>query len=186
MYISMNFSDTDSDESLVFFANEGHSRAIDLLTARYLPYAKKIAACFTPQTIGRQDLVQIGLLSFLSAVTTFRTDMHSSFATYAGTCMQNAMISALRKDSKNAVASSLADCAHLTSTIDVQQQVEDAMTGTGFLEKLFPVLTAWERQVLLLSMEGHSVSEIQEATGRDAKSIYNALQRARAKARKCL
>lgn len=45
------------------------------------------------------------------------------------------------------------------------------------VEKLLGGLEAWERQVVSLSLQGYSVAEIVEQTGRPQRSVYRALER---------
>ena len=62
-------------------------------------------------------------------------------------------------------------------------RVED---GTEFLQKLSKALSALEFQIVVMYMDGMTCGQISDATGRDLKSIDNALQRSKKKLAKIL
>jgi RNA polymerase sporulation-specific sigma factor len=72
------------------------------------------------------------------------------------------------------------------SRVNVQAEVDGAITAVELLEKLKPQLTVLEASILQLLYVGYSGPAITEKLGVNYKSIDNAQQRIRRKARKLL
>ncbi|MCL2023905.1 MAG: sigma-70 family RNA polymerase sigma factor [Oscillospiraceae bacterium] len=180
-----------SDEELAALAAQGDDSAMAELIARMEPLARAKAARFPNLPLEEDDLLQEGMLGFLRAVRSFRPDKDCSFRTYAAVCIQNSIISAVRKHNtaKNAPNSTALpyDDAVLGGLIGSQQSPLDEFSSYEEAQRLGEfvarTLSRKEKEVLNQRLAGKSQSAIAAALGINPKSADNALQRIRKKLR---
>lgn len=183
-----------TDEALCQLAAQGHAEAEETLVLRY---GRLVRSCARPLFLmggDSEDLIQEGMLGFLSAVRDYAPGRGSSFRTFAEVCVRNRMISAVRSASGKhhtplndsvpmeaplfeeggPCASSLPE-TDPESILIMRQTVQEQMTA------LRGRLSQFEVRVLELYLDGLSYSEIAGQIGRPLKSIDNAVQRIRRK-----
>ena len=85
-----------NDEKLVQLACEGDNDAMAKLISSIMPLVQARAAAFKGKNLEVEDLTQEGMLGFLSAVYSYKPGGEASFRTYAATCINNRIISAVR------------------------------------------------------------------------------------------
>jgi RNA polymerase sporulation-specific sigma factor len=189
-----------SDEALVSRAARGEEDSLDELFARYRGIIKTKANLYRIAGGDRDDLMQEGMIGLFKAVNSYDSGKGASFATYAEMCINNAMLSLVRSDGRkknsplNTSVSIHAgdgeggegrEIADLSSP-----SPEDAVVLRERMERLQSdiesAFSKFEREVWSLFVEGKSYAQIAEKTDRTVKSVDNAVQRMKKKARAIL
>lgn len=100
-----------SDEALALRFQNGDDAAFSELAARYLKVIR-IKACSFREifSLEREDLYQEGLLGLLDAANSYKPSERTSFETYAGRCINNRIVSAVRRSSSLKILSSITLC----------------------------------------------------------------------------
>ncbi len=173
-------------QTLVLAAQRGDSAAFSRLSVEFLPYVRKRAERLHTVSLDADDLTQEGMLGLLSAVHTYKSDAQASFLTYAGACIQNRMLSALRRaeGGKSIHGASVIplpeyDLPALELPLEEQQDLRDECER--LLTLVETRLSLREQTVLKLFLSGLSYREIAAQIGIAPKSVDNALQRVRHK-----
>ena len=169
------------DADLLLAAKNGDSQAFTELAVKYEPLIRAAAEKYC-RLCGENvdDLHQEALLAFYRAVTTYDTDKKGvTFGLYAKICVNNRMISILRRagaeNRRKAAASLMKNSARTTD------RYFPALDGVS--EMMDRLLTKYEKKVLVMYLEGKSYKDIALTLGRNEKSVDNALFRARSKLR---
>lgn len=76
----------------------GSERAKQTLIERNLRLVVYLARRFENTGIGMEDLISIGTIGLIKAVSTFRVDRNIKLATYASRCIENEILMYLRKN----------------------------------------------------------------------------------------
>ncbi len=90
----------EEEEMALRRAAEGDSEARDLLITHNLRLVVYIARKFENSGVGIEDLISIGTIGLIKAVSTFRTDKNIKLATYSSRCIENEILMYLRKNSQ--------------------------------------------------------------------------------------
>ncbi len=177
-----------SDQRLSALVRDGDPQAFVELSARYIGLIRNKAALFCgPAVPEPEDLLQEGFLGLYAAALGYR-DSGGSFGTYAGACIYNQMVSAVRR---NATAGNrtLTEAMPLAEAGDPpewamgpQDLVEMHEQFDSMWQRLD--LTPLERRVLDLYLSGCSRAEVQQRSGIRQKAFDNALYRIRSKLRR--
>ena len=134
-----------------------------------------------------EDLRQEAMVALYRAALTYDAEEKGrdvSFGLYAKICVNNALISALRKykneKKKREAAKQKSRSAEKTNPgpLEMIAQREDA---ASLLAKIREQLSGLERQVFDYYIVGKSAGEIAERIGRSEKSVSNALYRMKVK-----
>lgn len=176
-----------TDEELVCLCRKNDESAWSELYARYLAVSRTLCKRFKLDSIESDDLVQEGMIGFLSAVHAYKSDKNASFSTFAHACMKNKIASTVKSNLKKGnVPPSF--CQPLTSAQDV---ADSALTPEERLilkndadvakHLVSTVLTERERKVLGAYLCGKSYDEISSLLSMSKKSVDGALQRAKKK-----
>ena len=182
--------DNVCDKELVRLCREGSDTAFRQLAGRFFLTLRKKAADIAGNPADIDDLVQEGMIALHYAALTYDEDGGASFATYAGVCIRNRMISAARRENslKNRLNSS-------ASSIEEAQTVPalpecDPLNAVIINEELRSLeeflrnnLSSAESAVLGAYLEGASYDEISKRLGITIKACDNAMQRVRKKLR---
>ena len=72
---------------------EGDGQARDVLVERNLRLVAHIVKKYQNSGVETEDLISIGTIGLIKAVTTFDSDKGSRLATYAARCVENAILS---------------------------------------------------------------------------------------------
>lgn len=177
------------DPELLKLVRGGDPQAFVELSSRYIGLIRKKAALFCgPAVPEPEDLLQEGFLGLYAAALSYRGDGGGSFGTYAGTCIYNQMVTAVRS---NATAGNrtlnqalpLTEAGELTErALGPQDLVEMREQFDSMWRQL--ELTPLESRVLSLYLSGCRRAEVQEKSGIPLKAFDNALYRIRSKLRK--
>ncbi len=171
--------DKFADEELVKLSQDGDNLALDVLARRFLSHKPKL---YSAGYLDVDDLLQEGMISFLSAVRTYNVEKGVPFSAYASVCINNGVISAARK---------IKDDSQIDPDIDpvtVNGEVKNPLDTIVASENLSSVLSLCEnvlsdveKSVVYCQMSGLSYTETAEKLGLTPKAVDNALQRARKK-----
>ena len=179
-----------SDEQLVKLCNKGVQEAFSALSVRYIFVIRNKSAEPYHQGIEKDDLFQEGLLGLLNAVESYNADGKASFRTYAGVCIRNKIISAVRsfqseRNKLNNEHCSFDDVQNVPSAPETEPETAFVIREAfeGFQDYIRNELSEKEFEVLELYVEGKSYDEISQKLGISRKSCDNAMQRLRKKLR---
>ena len=191
----MQFTDY-TDEELIGFLRQGADPDIgEYLMVKYKPLVLSKTRMLFLTGGERDDLIQEGMVGLFKAVRDFNPEANASFATFAGLCVERNIYQAIEKSQrlKNRPlneAMSMSEVEDQASSKDIHLDPADIMIGkerAGVLrKKISESLSKMENQVLDMFLEGKDYREIAELTGREPKSIDNALQRIRQKVKALL
>ena len=190
-----------SDEDLIELYKEGSEIAIDFLFDKYKNLVRKKAKAMFIVGGDNDDLIQEGMIGLYKAIRDYDESKDASFRTFSSMCINRQMCTAVTtsnrkkhsplneyisldmpvKSEKAEESTRLSDMLYSA----VEQNPEELFIdkeSTDFIEsKIGNVLSTYERQVLLLQMEGLDYVKIADKLGKTAKSVDNALQRIRNK-----
>ena len=129
------------------------------------------------------DYVQEALIGLLRAVRTF-DESSASFKTYASSCIRNALVGALRKESRRLTSNPVswdASAEDLPSGETPESALIDRESSSILYNKIFSVLSAFEKNVFYCYLANMSCAEIAALLDKEEKSVANALTRIRLK-----
>lgn len=192
-----------TDEELVIRARDGEEEITEYLMDKYKNLVRSKASTMYILGADREDLIQEGMIGLFKAVRDYDSGRDASFYTFAELCISRQMYTALQ-------ASGRKKHSPLNTYVSIYQG-HDEEEGAGLIEALENQkernpeeifidkenvaaietiiendLSAFEKQVLELSMTGMGYVEIAKLLGKDGKSTDNALSRVKAKIRKAL
>lgn len=99
----------DKEEEIILLekSNEGDLEARNKLIEHNLRLVVYVAKRFETNSFNLEDLISIGTLGLIKAISTFKSDKNIKLATYASRCIENEILMFLRKKSKMKVEISL-------------------------------------------------------------------------------
>lgn len=192
-----------TDEELVIRARDGEEDITEYLMDKYKNLVRSKAVTMYILGADREDLIQEGMIGLFKAVRDYDSGRDASFYTFAELCISRQMYTALQ-------ASGRKKHSPLNTYVSIYQG-HDEEEGIGLIEALENHkernpeeilidkenveaiekiiendLSAFEKQVLELSMTGMGYVEIAKLLGKDGKSTDNALSRVKMKIRRAL
>ncbi len=169
-----------SEEALIISARQGDDNAFAALAKIYkrvLDFQIKNVNC--PPSI-KDDLFQEGLIGLFKAVKTYNGS--TAFITYATACVRNSIISGIRKYASQSSKSVPTPVITTEETVPSAEEVLlDSVRARALYDKVFSVLSPYERLVFDMYLSEMSFQDIAFVTGKDAKSAHNAVYRIRTK-----
>jgi RNA polymerase sporulation-specific sigma factor len=174
------------DSELAAAAKQGLDSAFQALLERYLPVIRSRANRYAA-VVGQdvEDFIQEGMLALVRAVRGFDEASGFLFKTYAVTCINNSMASAIKKHMRNFVAElpleETGDDAR--DTMQPEDMFIEQEDSAKLLWQIQSLLSDFEREVLRHYLRGQSYQEIGVALAAAPKAVDNALQRVRRKLR---
>lgn len=182
-----------TDEELASLAANGDDESMALLIAKIMPVAKAKASKLGGPRLSAEDLVQEGMLGFLDAVKSFKSDKGVPFKSYAETCINNRIVSAVRANfnNKNAALTNAVsieeETANLLSRSDDPAIIVSEKSGSEDIRNLIDSsLSAFEKRVIELRLLDKSYAQIALSLDCSEKAVDNALQRIRKKIRSAI
>ena len=185
-----------TDEELIIAIRNGDNIATNVLLERYKTTVKKISHKLFLTNGNIEDLVQEGMIGVFDAINSYRSDnKDATFKTYAYTCIQRRIFSAIRssKTNKNkpleyyislSVDNSNENDRKIAANSTILDPETELIAQEAYDElsnKLHELLSKKEEQVLLLYLEGYTYGEISEKLKISVKSVDNAIQRVKKK-----
>ena len=188
-----------TDEQLVLMAREGSETAEEILIEKYKGLVRAKAKAYFIAGAEAEDVVQEGMIGLMKAVRSFDEGREASFKTYAGTCIKNQILKAIRKAEreKNQPLNDAISLDNHLGEKDENLTIGDILKASMFDEPEEKVIyedtllrlkglsrnifSPLEAQVLRAKIAGKNYQEIAEELGKSPKTIDNALQRIRKK-----
>lgn len=176
---------TASDADLAAAAKTDELAYSELIS-RYLPSLRRLSRLYSKSPADRDDLVSEGILGLMNAVATYSPGRGASFSTYAGVCVNNRMLNALKK---SAMISKREEPLDETDPEKAPgDSPEEIVMDREWLDEIFSEMSEnfseTEKRVFVMYLNGLSYSEISEKLALDRKSVDNALARVRRKLRR--
>ncbi len=164
-------------------ARRGDEQALAVLIARQMPQIRRLAAKAVGPGLEFDDAVQEGLIGLFAALNTFCRDRGVPFSAYAGACVQNAITSAVRaaQRKKHAPLNTSVPYTEQESIPGPEELLVQSERYTQTMQSIDTRLSAMEKQVLALLLDGCSYSEIAKRMEITEKAVDNALHRVRQK-----
>ncbi len=178
-------------EELALQYRSGNTEALDEIITRCSNIVRNASRRYFLIGADTEDVYQEGFLGLIKAAKTFDAGK-GNFRSYAYTCVNSAVVTAVRKYSrlKNKALNDgvpLSDYTEFADdSFDPEAMYIEGENRRELTGNIFGELTPLERKVLSLYLKGLSYSEICLATGKPFKSVDNALQRIKKKLKKLL
>lgn len=177
-----------TDEELIVKFRGGDKSAQDELLNKYLNRVKQIAARFFLYGGEYADLIQEGMVGLFSAINTYTAGSVSFFA-YASACIRNAIKDAIRKNDgyKQKALNNFVPIIEIceeASSVSPEDELIRSENRREFLQKISKSLSSFEFKIIVMHLDGMTVSEISSAVDKPQKSVSNALSRAKRKLEK--
>lgn len=154
------------------------------LISRYLPSIRRLAGFYTRISADRDDLVSEGILGLMSAVKEYEGGKGAGFSTFAGVCVNNRMMSALKKSANIKKREEPLDEIIAGQGASPEKTVLDREVLNAIFKEISENLTALERAVFTEYLSGASYKSISDSLNIDLKAVDNALSRVRKKLRR--
>lgn len=156
---------------------------------KYSDMVRSVAARFFLHGGEQDDLVQEGMVGLYSAVNGFDNGGGATFSSYAYACVRNAVVDAIKKSlgAKNAALNDFVPIVEIGGEISPDSPEDEIIRRENrreFVQKISGILSSTEFKVIIMQLDGLSVTEISAALGKPPKSVSNALSRAKAKLEK--
>lgn len=199
----MNYRDYNDFELLSYIA-ENNEDANEIIFKKYEPLinsiANKMYRYCKNSGLEINDLIQEGRLGLNEAINSYSSNKNTAFYTYARTCIERNIITMVvqtkrlknkflnesislefTEDEKYKLDSIVSD-----NKLNPEKQILDYESEKEIIDNIKSVLTDFEQQVFDLKLSSFSYKEIAELLDKDSKSIDNAIQRIRIKAKEQL
>ncbi len=179
---------------LIRAAQNGSQADFEELLNRYAPLIDSMTARFCGENAtvqDREDLRQEAVLGFYRALQHFDTMQEQvRFGLYAKECIRNGLISHLRsiKRHENVVLledESLFDDAEYASD-DPAERFAEEESYLALSRRIHDTLSPLENRIWWLYLSGRTAKEIAVLSGKDEKSVQNAVYRIRRKLREII
>lgn len=185
----------NDDYELVYLAQDGNEDAINIIYDKYKPIiikkSKNAIVFVTHHGIEINDIMQEGYIGLEEAIRNFSQDNEATFYTFANLCIDRQILNFLRKINGNKdriLNEAIIIDDSLEKTLKDNYNVEENLLGKDnneqITKKIRDSLTEFEKKVFDLRIKGYSFNEMASSLNKDLKSIYNTLQRIKAKFKK--
>ncbi len=181
------FPEKKKDEALISLARAGDAEASETLMLRYKETVRRIARKYAFNLLAEaDDLVQEGMIGLYSAIGSYSPASGKQFKNFAYTCIVRRICSYLRFVNRKKPSGERAGID--PEELAEGETPEDVLLGDEsegeFRMALSRNLSDFEFRVVSMYLDGMSYAQISEATGKEVKSIDNALSRAKRKLQK--
>ncbi len=177
-----------SNDTILSNAKSGDNKQLESLIKQYRSIVEAIARKYTNSPLEYDDIVQEGMIGLLAAIKTFDEDKGAMFKTYAVTCINNSIQTALKKFTRQKDIPQSIVVEYAEEEIPEQNgsiSAEDyyiAGESVSMLAKILKDnLSEYENEVLRLHIVGCNYNEIANRLSKTPKSVDNALQRIKKK-----
>ena len=86
-----------TDEQLVKMSQEGSETAEEILIEKYKAMVKSKSKVYYIAGADNEDVVQEGMIGLFKAIRSYDANKEAAFKTYAETCINNQILSAIKK-----------------------------------------------------------------------------------------
>lgn len=191
----MNYKDF-TDEELIEKLRAGDAEIADYIMEKYKPLVRKKTNAMYLIGGETEDLIQEGMIGLFKAVRDYDPDKTASFFSFADLCISRQIYSALEASNRkkhnplnnyisfsNQQESNDVNLEEIISSqnLSPEQMMIEKEHKQEFFTRLEEKLSATEKKVLYLYLEGDSYTQIADVMDKTPKSIDNTLQRIRGK-----
>lgn len=162
-------------------AQAGEGGATEELLNRYKSAVRARARKFFMEGGETEDLVQEGMIGLYTAICGYRPDGGKSFKNFAYLCVTRRIYDVLRVAGRRRGCEGAFDPDSVSEGDTPEDFVLAGESRAEFHSKLMRELSDFEFRVVTLYLDGMSYASIAEMTGKDMKSIDNALARSKKK-----
>ncbi len=170
----------ETDEALVKRAQSGETAATEELLLRYKNAVRARARKFFFEGGETEDLVQEGMIGLYTAICAFDPTVGKQFKNFAYLCVTRRIYDVLRAAGRQIVPGDV-DPDTVESGGSPEEFLIDDESTKEIRTKLMKVLSDFEFRVMTMYLDGMDYRQISAATGKEVKSIDNALTRAKRK-----
>ena len=169
----------DKEEEILLLekSNNGNIEARNKLIEHNLRLVVYVAKRFETNSFNLEDLISIGTLGLIKAISTFKADKNIKLATYASRCIENEILMFLRKKAKMKIEISLDEPLKIDYDgnelllADVlgseSNQISESLVNEEKKEALYAAIEALRpREKLILKMR-FGLYECEEMTQKD-------------------
>lgn len=184
------------DEDLIERFRAGDKVSFEVLLERYKNMVRSKTKLLYLIGGDREDLIQEGMIGLYKAVQCFERTKGVPFSTYASMCIDHQMNTAILKAGRKKNVP-LNEAISYFSTVrkddgeeyplevalsdnnlsNPEYRIMDEVSTQMVQQKIMMSLSPYERNVLLLHMDGMPYTQIAEILGKKPKSVDNALNR---------
>lgn len=175
--------DKNEDIILCREARAGNSNALNELIEKHIPLVHSVVNRYQTPTVDFDDLLQEGMIGLMFAIRSYSGDRGAAFSTFAHKCVTNRILSALSGSAREPHEQELYELSSRWDDIDPQDLLVTKERIQRWKELLRDNLSPLERDVIRMYLFGYTVRDIAEKVDVPAKSVDNALQRAKRKMR---
>lgn len=195
-----------SDIQLLALSHQGDDSATDYLLEKYKALVRKKAR--TLYLIGgdNDDLIQEGMIALYKAIREFDPARETSFVSFAIMCIEHQLYNVIKganrlknsplnsyislyaptENGENTSRETLADTLQPTELINPEDILIDQENVSALERAIERELSSFESTVVHLYIDGCNYHQIAELLNKSAKSVDNALQRAKKKLEKAV
>lgn len=193
-----------ADEEILLCAGEGNMEAVEYLIKKYKNFVRSKARAYFLIGADKEDIIQEGMIGLYKAIINYRPEKLTSFKSFAEICIRRQIITAVKTATrqKHIPLNSYVSFSKPVYEENADKLTLDVLSGFKISDpetvvigkeqlaqlekKIIEVLSPFEMDVLNVYLEGKSYQEISNETGREVKSVDNALQRIKKKLEKYL
>ena len=147
----------EEEAELLRRLDQGETEVRQLLIERNLRLVVYIARRFENTGINIEDLISIGTIGLIKAISTYRSDKNIKLATYASRCIENEILMHLRKNASQRTEVSLDE--PLNTDWDGNELLLSDVLGTDADTVMRPIEADVDRQLLDAAIERLSARE---------------------------
>lgn len=189
------------DETLIEQLRSGDEKIMDFILDKYKPMVRKKANAMYLIGGDTDDLIQEGMIGLFKAIRDYNAERESSFYHFAELCINSQIYTAVEASNRKKHAPLNSYVSLYSDTNEDGVVLADSLTAGGmenpeqmmidqenlvlFMERLKERLSKMECQILERYLAGLNYQQIAEELEKSPKSVDNALQRIKAKA-KCV
>lgn len=173
-------------EQHVVLAKQGSHKDMDMVFEAFRTNIEICARKLCTSGFDFDDAVQEGNIGLFRAILSYRDDKGASFETYAKKCILNSIITAYNsaQSQKHQLLSNAKSLESEDYGLSVETDFLVKEQNKEFIKTAKQRLSKFEFLVFSLYTMQYSYKEIAKMTGKDEKSINNAVQRIHKKLRK--
>ena len=175
-----------TDEQLIRLAQNGDKTAQEQLLLRYRKLVRACARKYFLKGGDEEDLGQVGMIGLLQAIESYKEESKMRFKNFVYLCVLRRIIDEVKKTvtPKTEPFTCISGVSDLE--IDPEQELINEDERRELNELMSRTLTDMEFKIFTMYLDGVTNTDISESTGKEYKSVDNAVQRSKIKLRKAL
>ena len=191
--------DNKSDDEIITIIRKGDRNAEEYLLEKYSNIVKKEIRMLYIVGAETEDLSQEGMIALFSAIGDYKIESKASFSTFATICVKNKLktavtasnrqkhmplnnyISMYGNDYKENSEIMIADSKSEINNTNPEELILEKEEYREKYKEIDEKLSAFEKKVVNLYLQGLSYTKMSEILNKPKKSIDNALARVRKK-----